>query len=311
MRTIRMSVKDWIGKVKDNPIQRDTERHAAKAKHLLEPNSTHAAVSAAELPNGKLVKLDGHTRALLWQRGQVEAPHELHVNVFPVASLAEAEELYKTFDSKDALENQRDKISGAFRRYNFVPQSGFLKGGSITSGLRIAYAVLKGFSANSANADSGRTPTPSRAAVVHADTYTMVSEFAPELMSLDAFLVTGNPPKIHSGTLAAFLLSYRKYGHKVTPFWQGVFGGGGSKIAGEMDAIQALCELILSRRGRSGAGNAVDMCNRALTAVEKFLEGETLHAIPRPMDTTGYLNGAEKPTERLIKARDIQEPATA
>ena len=72
MPTIRMSVDEWI-KVKANPRQRDTEKHAAKAKHLLTPSPDHAHVSAARLPNETLVKLDGHTRALLWKRGTVPA----------------------------------------------------------------------------------------------------------------------------------------------------------------------------------------------------------------------------------------------
>ena len=70
MTVRKMTVAEWI-KVEDNPIQRDTEHHAAKAKHLLTPLPSHAFVFACELPNGKLIKLDGHTRALLWQRGQV------------------------------------------------------------------------------------------------------------------------------------------------------------------------------------------------------------------------------------------------
>ncbi len=74
MATVKkMLVEDWI-KVTPNPIQRDTEKHAAKAKHLLTPHPTHSVVHAAELPNGKLIKLDGHTRALIWKRKDVVPP---------------------------------------------------------------------------------------------------------------------------------------------------------------------------------------------------------------------------------------------
>lgn len=69
----KMLVEDWI-KVEDNPIQRDTEKHAAKAKHLMTPHPSHSFVFAAELPNGKLIKLDGHTRALMWRRKDVSPP---------------------------------------------------------------------------------------------------------------------------------------------------------------------------------------------------------------------------------------------
>lgn len=66
-RHAKMSLHQWL-QVPDNPRQRDTIRHATKAAkdHLSEPSLTHLEVSAAELPNGELLKLDGHTRSYLW-----------------------------------------------------------------------------------------------------------------------------------------------------------------------------------------------------------------------------------------------------
>lgn len=294
--TLEMSVDRWI-EVKDNPIQRDTERHAAKAKHLLTPLPTHRFVFAGRLPNGDLVKMDGHTRALLWQRGQVPSPATVTVGIVPIASLEEAESLYKTFDSQNALETMRDKVSGAFNRLTFEPQSGLLQHGSLTYALRTAYTILKGYSSTSTG---GKNLEELR----KTDIYTMINEFSPEIFTLDGFgLRQGS---IQSGIVAAFLISTRKYGHKITDFWRAVFADAGTKSAGKMDAVQALNELIMQRRGQAGGQVAFDLCCRALMAVEKWLADELLSAIPRPLDTTGYFDGYTPPTERLIKAADIK-----
>lgn len=298
MSTRKMSVADWI-KVQDNPIQRDTEKHAAKAKHLKTPLPIHAFVFACELPNGKLIKLDGHTRALLWQRGQVPSPGTVDVAIVPAKDLAHAEELYKAFDSKDALETMRDKVSGAFHRFGFEPQSALLQTGSITSALRIAYAIFLGGSASVGIGGRG----PISKTTQRADVYTMINEFSPELFALDGLGL--GPGQMNSGIMAAFLASFRRYSHKVTPFWVAVVGNKGSKIDGEMDAVQAVTEMILARRRSYGGSAAADMCARALTGVNKWLTDTMMTRIPQPMDTVGYLTGYEKPTERLIKAYDI------
>lgn len=299
---MRMTVKDWIA-VKDNPIQRDTERHAAKAKHLLTPLPTHNIVFMARLPNGEQYKLDGHTRALMWQRGQIPSPVILDVNVIECKDKAQIEELYKTFDSREALETMRDKVSGAFHRYGFEPQSGLLVGGSLTSALRIAYSILCGTGASGgANSATNRKEGTVGMKVAKADVYTMINEFSYELSALDGFGLGSG--QASAGIVASFLVSYRKHGHKVTPFWTGIFANAGSKIEGQMDAIQALSELIIARRGRYGGSAAVDICSRALMAVEKWLKDEMLYSIPRPLDTLNYLVGYEKPSERLIKKAD-------
>lgn len=255
-----------------------------------------------------MTKLDGHTRALMWKRGQIPSPVILEVNVIEVKDKAQIEELYKTFDSREALETMRDKVSGAFKRYGFEPESGLLVGGSLTSALRMAYSVLSRLRVSSAQggakgpSDGIGGPTKSQKPM-RTDVYQMINEFSYELAALDGFGLGSG--QASAGIVAAFMLSYRKYGHKITPFWTGVFGNAGSKIDGQMDAIQALNELVLTRRGRYGGTAAIDLCSRALMAVEKWLKDEMLHTIPRPLDTADYLVGHEKPAERLIKKADL------
>jgi hypothetical protein len=289
----KMSVSEWI-KVTDNPIQRDTERHAAKAKHLLTPLNIHAIVFAAQLPDGSLVKLDGHTRALLWKRNQVKHPPEVIVNVIPVKSMDEAVSTYQTLDSQQALETVTDKVSGAFGQQNFAPESGLLKRGNIANALRVAWNILHGL------AFSGGTSTAAVTAGYGFTIYGAVQEFSNEVFALDTFESKHFTPT--SGIIAAFILTYRKHGSKIIPFWRSVFADAGVKSGGEMDGVQALNELILQRRGKAHGGSAVaDMTCRAVMAAEKWLNDETLHAIPRPYDLSGYITVRNRPEIQLIK----------
>ena len=97
-----MSVEQFH-KIKDNPIQRDTERHATLANrppngHLSKIHPSHASVAVAQLPNGKYTKLDGHCRSMLWDIGALEEPNILYVTVYPAANVDEIKDYYLTFD---------------------------------------------------------------------------------------------------------------------------------------------------------------------------------------------------------------------
>lgn len=304
--TKRMLTKDWI-EVQDNPIQRDTERHAAKAKHLRTPHITHSVVHAAELPNGKLVKLDGHTRALLWRRKEIEVPVQLQVVVYPVKNMAEAEQLYQDFDSSAALETTRDKVSGAYSKHHFNPHSALLQSGNIVQALRMAQGVLLGGSVKTAaGTGKGANTSPRQKEVSNASIYNMIDEWSGELHALDGFGLRQG--QITTGIMGAFLVSFRKYGTKVTPFWQGVFANTGNKIGDHMDGIEAVAQLIAVHKGRNSHSKmkTADLAARALMAVEKWLKDELLGRMPSPLDTTGYLEGAKQPTERLIKKADLE-----
>lgn len=290
MSTVTMSVSDWI-KVRDNPIQRDTERHAAKAKHLLTPLPIHAITFAAKLPSGELVKLDGHTRALLWKRNLVRHPHKVTVNVLDAESIEDAVNMYKTLDAKEALESASDKVTGGYRLTQFEPQSSLLATANITYGLRLAFRGL-------ANIGDHEART--------MDIYPMVEEFAPELAGLDSFML--RPGDVNTAIIAAFLLTTRKHGDAVGSFWRGFFGDGGTRADGKMDGIQALKELGLyrSKRKMFGGSAALDYLSRALTAVEKWLAKEDLKDFPRPMQFAGYA-AHSRPASRLIKRMALQD----
>jgi hypothetical protein len=283
MTTITMSPEEWIA-VDDNPIQRDTERHAAKAKHLAQYHPTHAHVSAAKLPSGRLIKLDGHTRALVWKRGDVKPPKQIEVTIYPVKSLEEAKEFYKTFDNKAALETTTDAVSGAFRALGFKPQSGLLSRGNISSALRIAWTCVYGWGAKDAA----------------EDVYGRINEFSAEIIALDDLMLRNG--RFPLGIIAAFFISYRKHDQKIVPFWVAVAGNAGEKRGREMDAVQALHELILLRKGEHGQSAQTNLCACALNAAEKWLDDEMVRATLRPIDLSTYLGRKTQKKFNLIKA---------
>jgi hypothetical protein len=115
-----MTIAEWI-QVPTNPAQR---HHAGRrAAHLDRLEPAHLTVSAAELPDGSLVKLDGHTRAYKWQKAPgLFPPHQiLNVQVFPADGLQNAIDLYRRFDSKDAVETSADEIASALRLADLDP----------------------------------------------------------------------------------------------------------------------------------------------------------------------------------------------
>jgi hypothetical protein len=282
MSSMKMTVADWIA-VQDNPRQRDTERHLARSKHLLTPQPTHAFVAAAKLPDGTLVKLDGHTRAMAWARNMVKRPPHVEVSIVAVKSLDEAKNLYGHFDSKDALETATDKISGGFNELGFEPKSGLLKSGRIGTALAIAWKAVHGYAKDAAA----------------KNTYEMINEFAAEILAIDDLELTKQAA--NSGIIAAFLLSYRKHGEQCLPFWRAVFAGAGTKVNGQMDAIHAVNELMLQRKGAYGGAVALDLCARALHAYEKYRNDEMLVIAPRPINLSGYFE--KKKPIALVKSR--------
>lgn len=281
MPSIKMSVNEWIA-VEDNPIQRDTERHLSRAAHLMTPQPTHAFVSAAKLPGGTLIKLDGHTRALAWKRNVVERPSHVEVTIIPVKSRDDAKELYKHYDSKNALETATDKISGGFNEIGFQPKSALLRSGRIGSALRVAWIGLRGWGKDTAA----------------KDTYEMVNEFAEEILALDDMEL--GKAAATTGIIAAFFLSYRKYGAECIAFWRAVFENSGTKINGQMDAVQAINELIMQRKGSYGGAASTDLCARALHAYEKWRADEMLSIVPRPLNLTAYF---AKKASKVMKLR--------
>jgi len=103
----------WFVALPDHPRQRDTERHAKKARkrHLKKACITQEEVVVARY-SGSECKVDAHTRALLWGAGLLPKPDKVWVTRFSCDTTADLNELYATYDNKDATETPKDLAYG-------------------------------------------------------------------------------------------------------------------------------------------------------------------------------------------------------
>jgi hypothetical protein len=267
MNVIKMSPAQW-DQVQDNPIQRNTEEHAARAvrDHLRESSQTHNVVHAAALPSGEMYKLDGHTRALLWSRGQLKAPHEVLVIVYSAENIEEVRRLYREFDSVKSVENAGDKVSGAYRLHGIKAQSGLLLHGGVTSAL---------------NMIAGQK----------SDVYESVGKWKNELQMLDSLNFTNSV--LPSGLFAAALLTCRKYGDKCLDFWRRFAEGAGTRIDGKSDGIDELSRIVATKRAaKQLAGSPAqrrDMAEKAISCFETWRRGGRYSTSAKPTDLTAYI----------------------
>ena len=263
-----MTVSEW-DEVEDNPIQRNTELHANKArnKHLKTASPTHARVSAAQLPNGDVYKLDGHTRSYLWAEGSLEAPEYLLVDMYMVDNMAEVEELYQQFDNSAAAENSIDKLHGAYRLNNFKPKSSLVCYGGVVSALTTLVS-----------------PGQNR-----MNLYQEIHPWIEHLKMIDDEHFSQS--RFVSGIFAACLLTVRIYGHSALTFWQAYNNDEGQKNGRSRDGVQALSEMVAQRRASrtlAGWGNMQDVCAKAISCFENYRKGICYTTGIKPTDLTLY-----------------------
>lgn len=275
MKLIPMTPQEWWN-VPDNPIQRNTAEHAKKAirGHLAAPHPSHAIVHAAQLTDGTLVKLDGHTRSALWMDGRLQAPATVQVIVHKAASLEDAIGLYKHFDNPSATENAGDRLAGAYRLSSIVPKSRLLTHGGVTAALNLM------------NETSG--------------IYSLVSEWKIEIELLDEMdLSVAAMPSV---LIAAALLTIRKHGRKALDFWRLYAAGGGTRINGKSCGCDELTRIVADLRarkqlGNGGANSRRNQAGRAISCCEAWLLGRSFSVGAKTSDFTAYLGALRsKPT---------------
>lgn len=251
---ISMTPAEWHA-IPDNPHQRDTALHAQKAMHLRVLHPVHRKVNMAVLPDGRRVKLDGHTRDYLWSRGEVQAPETLDVQVWLVASMEEAQRLYRTFDSRAALHTTRDDMFGASHALGFEHKSELLGSLMYVAAARVAYEELFG-------------QIPARAIEV----MDLLRYWKPELDLLDQCKPSRR--RFPTAITAAALITFRRHGANAIDFWSAFAINGGVKMADEMDAVQALEERLKSNQGRLLARRDVHhMVAIVLSAFDRYRQG--------------------------------------
>lgn len=267
---IEMSVEDWIN-VEDNPVQRDTERRAKKAKHLHILDAVHQETRMARLPDGQCIKLDGHTRGFLWAGGlaregiEPRRPEYVSVSVYDCRAKVDVIALYDKFNSKAAAKTAVDEVQGAHRQLKLQFTSPLLRAGCYGQAVRLLHQRVNGY---------GKSSEPGYLRVC-------VAEFQAELAKLDAF--DPGHKDFPAPFIMAALSTIRVYGKPAVEFWDDYARDAGSKIGDERDPVQALREVLLDARARRDINSATyfDMMGQAVNTVEAHLRGMTYKRVVR------------------------------
>lgn len=261
MITRKMSVSEWI-KVPDNPRQRDTVAHAKKAirSHLAEASPTHSVVFAAMIEGQVVCKLDGHTRAFLWETGELEMPrHSLTVHCFECKSMADACALYTHFDNQSAVEAARDRLTGACRESGLVLQSSCLRKMSFVVALQCA--------------SGGSTAR-------RQSEYELVELWRDELQELDSW----DLGYMHTSLIALALVLIANNETTAKQFFQAFDKDLGQKTEAGQDGVHALTRHIDNRRGQktmAGWENINDLFERAYGCFAAYRDGRVVKNVSR------------------------------
>lgn len=254
--------------VRGNPRQRDTERHADKIEtHLQVVMPQHALVHAAQLPDGELIKLDGHTRCLLWEQNRAPVPQIIYMVITPAANMDEAMRMYSLYDNALVTELRADEVFGAFREHGLRPQSKILQRGILSGALGLA--------------EWSRTGLIPKRTTFHVNS--AIAEWKHEIASLDRIITGHESKRLHSGIVAAILLTLRQHGYiRVAPFWARYLNK--DESGSVRDPHNVLLSQLRSRQSTkrtSGRENTRAIAERGLSACEhgmvnnqvKFLQG--------------------------------------
>lgn len=264
MEQRKMTVQQWA-EVMSNPRQRDTEERAKKALrgHLKSSSETQQRVVAAILPGGMLVKLDGHTRSLLWSDGRLTAPDVIYVDLIRVDSMNKAKELYGHFDSQAAVEGAKDRLSGAFREHGIEAASSVLRNGAVTTALKLL------------------SPSGS-------DIYKNVLAWKRELLMLDSIGATSS--RFNSGMISGALAMLRVRGERAIDFIRMVQMDAGTRNEDGSDGVDAIVRYVTGMKGMTGEAAVKDVAGRFITAGESFIAGRRFRQAVKYSDVGLYLD---------------------
>lgn len=250
---------DQFIQIQDNPRQRDTEKHAKSAikKHLKEPSPSHLRVAIAT-NDREHWKLDGHTRAYLWETGKLEKPEYVKVDIYYVRNRQEAEDLYNCFDNRDAVETTADLIHGSLRSLGIHFESPLL----VSHRFKTSIGCIK----------VCRTMSE----------YECISMLQDELVELDSWML---PRKINTGIVGYVLLDLFVREHNrlmLREFFTKFSNDEGMKTGKSFDGVYALSEHM-KRRQRDGSvcgwSNYESMMDHAYIAVDNYCNNKTMTRI--------------------------------
>lgn len=254
LNAIEMGLDEWIA-VPDCARQRDTAKRArvAAVKYLAAYQPIHRVVFAATINGRVFCKLDGHTRAMLWQSGKLSGPPDgkVTVNLIAVKTPEEACEVYDMIDSGKSVKQSCDIVFGACRERGIDFGSSLLRPCTFGTQMRMAATGWKG----------------------HYSAYKLVEIWADELIALDSIGMSSN----YGILIGVMLLTIRRDGlEKASKFWLALDREQGQKDSRGYDAIQVLHGVINTRRaeGRTaGWENLKSVAGEAWSAYNAYFQG--------------------------------------
>lgn len=251
----------WFQKLPDHPRQRNTEKHARRArkKHLSTPFATQSVVSVVRY-KGTWYKVDGHTRALLWKGTTLKAPHRVTAMRYECDTRGEFNQLYIAHNNKNAAESNSDLAYGRLRELGMID----IKPTLASQAANVSRLIFR-----------LQTGTESFPDGMH---FEAMMTWLPQYRHFNTGVINKKRRKTHSAFTIAEFITHRKYGPaKSDAFWDKFHAQEGNRLEGESDAVDALMRVHdrrklhgISQRGSRGASNTITLIGLALRYFEGF-----------------------------------------
>lgn len=261
----KMNTEDWF-RVPNYPHQpphyTDKQAMAPHWKRLKDaPEALRAPLRTviAATVGDALYKIDGHSRAQVWQSGYLPSPKSVIVMVYRVATQEQLIALYSTVHggARQFYEN----VVIAYEEAGIRVQSKRLKHGFIVEAMNIA---IRGATRNAQDKRVLREELNIRQAV---------AAFKAEIESIDA--IGPRPDVFVTGVLAAALLMLALDPKRIT-FFEKLAKQQGNTRDGRRDPIESLLRYLDKTRSlRANQGKVqADICQRTVRAVLAWEAGE-------------------------------------
>ena len=256
--TIGMSVAEFVA-LPPHPRQRGTENRAAQARktgnRFHEYDETHRHVEAASW-DGRVYKVNGHTRAWLWGEGHALPPHgDVSVVLYRPETYEAFIELYNRFDSPEASEKAAEKVQGALRQYGVHVHSNMFSKGNIVTALRMGSPIDLPFT--------------------KIDVYDAVRSLRQTIELVDREL-SPTPKKVGGAILPAVFLTVAAHGENAIPFWRSLIADSANQCGGRADPPTKLRRLLDDRIARGTAfsrNNVSELFPYAIAAYLAWCKG--------------------------------------
>lgn len=264
---VAMTVDDFIAlpeHVGKNTAQRNTELRAEKALkgHLSKIGINHDEVRVAVRPDGVKFRVDGNTRAWLWERNLLERPAMLHVTETYCSTMEDFDEAYNQVDNLGQTKSKDDLAYGVMRANGFTPTSPLLQAPKLSVALWVAMESKQ---------VKGGSKYPHK-----FDEHAALIEWLPELRLLDSLGIKGNAwgSGIIGGALIALRLHKNKNQADILEFFRRYQKNQGeSRPNTERPTVDAVYALRKQKAtGSGGWDKAERQAGRVLSAVSLWLK---------------------------------------